>query len=161
MAVVTVSVVEPEMLPDVAMTLVEPAATPVARPLEPAALLMVAMELSDRLQRTEFVISCVVLSVKVPMAANCCCVPFTMPGFGGVTVMDTRAAAVTVSVVEPETLPRVAMTLVEPAATPAANPLEPAVLLMVAMELSDRLQRTEFVISCVVLSVKVPVAVNC
>ena len=84
-----------------------------------------------------------------------------MIGFGGVTVIDKRAAAVTVSVVEPETLPEVAVMLVEPAAAPVANPLEPAALLIVAMELSDGLQFTDVVISCVVLSLKVPMAVNC
>jgi len=160
-AAVTVSEVEPETLPEVAIMLVEPTATPVANPLEPAVSLMVAMELSDDLQFTEVVMSCVVLSVKAPMAANCCCVPLAMLGFGGVTVIDTRVAAVTVSVVEPETLPEVAVIVVEPAAIPEANPLEPAVSLMVAMELSDELQRTEVVISCIVLSEKVPMAANC
>jgi hypothetical protein len=53
------------------MMLVDPAATPVDNPLEPAASLMVAMEVSDELQTAEVVISCVVLSVKVPIAANC------------------------------------------------------------------------------------------
>jgi hypothetical protein len=81
--------------------------------------------------------------------------------FAGVTVIDTRAAAVTVSEVEPETLPEVAMMPADPTATAVASPLEPVVLLMVAMELSEELQTTEFVISCIVLSVKVPVAVNC
>ena len=75
--------------------------------------------------------------------------------------MDTSAAAVTVSEVEPETLPELAVMLVEPAATPNASPLEPVALLMVAMELSDVLQTTEFVMSCIVLSVKVPMALNC
>ena len=41
-AEVTVSVVDPDLPPDVAVIVVEPAATDVARPLEPAALLMVA-----------------------------------------------------------------------------------------------------------------------
>ena len=70
-------------------------------------------------------------------------------------------AAVTVSEVKPETLPEVAIMLVEPTATPVANPLEPAALLIVAMELTDELQRTEVVISCIVLSEKVPIAMNC
>ena len=86
---------------------------------------------------------------------------FAILEFGGVTVIEDRTAAVTVSEVEPETLPEVAIMFVDPAATPVANPLEPAVLLMVAMELSDELQVTDVVMSCVVLSVKVPIAVNC
>jgi hypothetical protein len=36
-----------------------------------------------------------------------------MLGFGGDTVIETRTAAVTVSVVEPETLPEVAVIVVE------------------------------------------------
>jgi hypothetical protein len=88
-------------------------------------------------------------------------VPFATLGFGGVTVIETRTAAVTVSEVEPDTLPEVAMMPVDPAATPVANPMEPAVLLIVAIELSDELQVADVVMSCVVLSVKVPVAVNC
>ena len=115
-AAVTVSVVEPETLPEVAVMPVEPAATPNANPLEPAVLLMAAMELSEGLQTTEFVISWVVLSAKVPIAVNCCCMPFTIIGFGGVTVIDTRTAVVTVSEVDPETLPEVAVIVVEPIA---------------------------------------------
>ena len=49
---VTVRVVEPAMLPDVAVIVVEPTATEVARPLEPAALLIVAMAVLDELQVT-------------------------------------------------------------------------------------------------------------
>ena len=75
--------------------------------------------------------------------------------------MDTSATAVTVSEVEPEILPELAVMLVDPTATPNANPLEPVALLMVAMELSDVLQTTEFVMSCIVLSEKVPMALNC
>jgi hypothetical protein len=60
-AVVMVSVVDPEMLPDVALIVVEPAATDVASPLDPAALLMVAAE-PDELQVTAPVKSCVVPS---------------------------------------------------------------------------------------------------
>jgi hypothetical protein len=84
-----------------------------------------------------------------------------MLGFGGVTVIDTRAAAVTVSVVEPETLPEVAVIVVEPIASDAANPPEPAWLLMVAMDVSAELHVTELVRSCLELSEKIPVAVNC
>jgi hypothetical protein len=60
---VTVSVAVPEMLPDVAVIVVDPAATEVARPLEPAALLMVAIPAADEFQVTDVVIFCVVPSV--------------------------------------------------------------------------------------------------
>ena len=59
---VTVSVVDPVILPDVAVIVVEPAATDVARPFEPAALLMVATPTADEPQVTAVVRSCVELS---------------------------------------------------------------------------------------------------
>ena len=52
----------PDMLPDVAVIVVKPAATDVAKPLEPAALLMVATPAVDEFQVTAVVRSCVVLS---------------------------------------------------------------------------------------------------
>ena len=61
-AEVTVSVVNPDMLPDVAVIVVEPAATDVARPFEPAALLIVATPPVDEPQVTAVVRFCVVLS---------------------------------------------------------------------------------------------------
>jgi hypothetical protein len=59
---VTVRVVEPDILPDVAVIVVEPVATGVANPLKPAALLMVATAAADELQVTAVVRFCVVLS---------------------------------------------------------------------------------------------------
>jgi len=58
----TVRVVVPEMLPDAALIVVAPAATDVASPFEPAALLMVATPALDELQVTDAVRFCVVLS---------------------------------------------------------------------------------------------------
>ncbi len=52
---VTVSVAVPETLPDIAVIVVEPAATEVASPLEPAALLMAATAVVDELQVTAVV----------------------------------------------------------------------------------------------------------
>ena len=49
---VMVRVVEPEMLPDVARIVVDPAAADLARPLEPAALLIVAAAVLEELQVT-------------------------------------------------------------------------------------------------------------
>jgi hypothetical protein len=54
---VTVRDVEPEMSPDVAVMMVEPAPVAVANPLEPSALLITAMEVTDELQITDVVIS--------------------------------------------------------------------------------------------------------
>jgi hypothetical protein len=71
----------------------------------------------------------------------------------GVTAIDTRVAALTPSVVEPETLPRVAVIVVEPIAIPDASPLEPEALLMVAAAVLEELHVTEVVRFCVELSV--------
>ena len=46
---------------------------------------------------------CVVLSLNVPVAVNCCVIPFAIDGLAGVTAIDCSAAAVTVSTVEPVT----------------------------------------------------------
>jgi hypothetical protein len=159
---VTVREIKPEMPPpEVAVIVDVPTATVVALPLVPATLLMVATATADELQVTDAVRSCVVLSEKVPVAVNCWGVPRAMLGFVGVTAMETRVADVTVRVVEPEMPPEVAVIVAVPAATAVALPLVPAALLMVAKDAADELQVTEVVRSCVVLSEKVPVAVNC
>jgi hypothetical protein len=50
---VTLSVVNAEVLPNTAVIVVVPTETEVATPLEPAALLIVAMDVSDELQVTD------------------------------------------------------------------------------------------------------------
>ena len=67
----------------------------------------------------------------------------------GVTSMDVRVGAVTVSVAEPEMLPDVALIVVVPAATAVASPDE---LPIVATSVLDELQVTELVMSFVELS---------
>src|SRR5208283_3742291 len=84
-----------------------------------------------------------------------------MPGLAGVTAMDTSVAELTVRAVEPEMLPEVAVIVAVPAATGVASPKEPVVLLIVATNVFDELHVTDVVIFCVLLSEKVPVAVNC
>lgn len=63
------------------------------------------------------------------MAVNCCVEPNGSVGIAGVTAIDTRTAAETVTVVEPVIVPEVAVTLVLPKATLLASPW----LLTVAM----------------------------
>src|ERR1700746_2779687 len=82
--------------PKVAVMLVGPAPTAVARPFEPDALLMVATPVAEEAQVTVEVRSWIVLSVKVPVAVNCSVSPLAMLGVGGVTAMDTSVASVTV-----------------------------------------------------------------
>jgi hypothetical protein len=68
---------------------------------------------------------------------------------------------VIVRLVLPEMLPKVAVMAVVPADTEEAFPLEPVALLTVATDAFDELHVTAVVRSCVLLSEKVPVAVNC
>ncbi len=149
------------MLPDVAVHIVEPPPTDVAKP--PASIVDTAV--LDELQITCVVRSCVVLSENLPVANNCLVVPLVMVGLAGVTAMDTSVALVTVRVVLLEVLPEVAVMVVLPALLPYAyaRPLPAstdveesvevfATTLTVAMLGSDELQVTEFVRSCVELS---------
>jgi hypothetical protein len=141
------------MAPDAACILLVPAATPVANP--PA--VTVATPVVCELQATELVKFCVELSEKVPVAVNCSVFPFAIEGFAGVTAIDTSVGAVTVSFVVPSTAPEAALIVLVPAATPVANP--PAVI--VTTPVDCEVQVTELVKSCMELSEKVPVAVNC
>ena len=102
---VTVSVVDPDILPVVAVIVVEPAAAEATSPLEPAALLMAATAAADEFQVTAVVRSCVVLSENVPVAVNCCVVLIAMLGLDGVIAMETSVAEVTVTSVDPDMLP--------------------------------------------------------
>ena len=70
-AAVTVSVVDPEIVPDMAAMVVEPVARAVAKPIEFAVLLMVPTAELEELHVTEAVRSCVVPSENVPVARNC------------------------------------------------------------------------------------------
>lgn len=47
--------------------------------------------------------SCVLASLKVPIAVNCCVPPAVAVGFSGVTATETRVPVPTVSVVLPVT----------------------------------------------------------
>ena len=78
-AAVTVRVVLPEILPEAAVMVEEPAATAVARPL----LFTVATDVLDEVQVTCVVISWVVPSEYVPVAVNCWVVPRNFARIGG------------------------------------------------------------------------------
>jgi hypothetical protein len=153
LAEVTVRVVLPETVPEVAVMVVVPAVRAVARPL----LLTVATKGLDELQVTCVVISWIVPSEKVPVAVNCWVVPPGTLGSAGVIVMEDRVAEVTVRVVLFETAPEVAVMVVVPAVRAVARPL----LLTTATEVSDELQVTNLVMSPPGATGNVPVAVNC
>ena len=89
---------------------------------------------------------------------NCSVTPSATLGLAGVTAIDTSVAAVTVSVSAGDTMaPRVAVILVVPAVSVLAKPA----LLMVATAGVPEAQVTADVKSAVLLSWKVPVALNC
>ncbi len=146
---VTVRVVAPVIPDNVALMVVEPVAADVARPSPDP---MNAMAGSDELHATCSVRSWTVLSVKIPVAVNCLFVPSAMLGLVGVTWIDTSVAVVTMRVVPPETVPDVALIVVEPAATDAAKPLEPASLPTEATEGAEEVQVANEVRSRLVLS---------
>jgi len=120
-------------------------------------LLIVATPVVSELHCTVPVMFCVLPSVYVPVAVNCCVVPSGIDGIAGVTAIVTSTAGVTVKVVEPEIAPNVAVTLLLPKATLLTSPCP----FTVAMLLSAVLQVTELVTSMVLPSLYVPVAANC
>ncbi len=124
-------------------------------------LLMTATLMLDELQLTTAVTSCVLPSLKVPVAVNGCDLPSGIEGFGGLTEIETRVAFVTVRVVEVTTEPRMAVIGDVPGPMPVAWPAVPEELLIAATPALEEFQVTSVVRSCVLPSVKVPVAVNC
>ncbi len=144
----TVSVVEGETtLPKLALTFVAPAANEVASPLEPAVLLNAATVVSEELHVTEVVISCVELSENVAVAVNCCVAPKVIVSFVGVILKD----ATTANVADPEMLPDEAVMVILIVPVPDEVVTSP-VLPIGASVVSEELQVTEVVISCVVPS---------
>src|ERR1700694_2761626 len=150
---VTVSRVVPLTLPTVAVIVVGPGARVVAAPVA----LIVATVVADELHVAVAVKSAVVPSLFVPVAANCCSVPFATEGFAGVTAIETRDGAVTVSVAVPCTVPEAAVIVVGPGVRVVAPP----VALIVATLVAEELHVAVAVKSAVVPSPYVPVAVNC
>ena len=93
----------------------------------------------------------------MPMAVNLTEVCVSTVGFDGNMVIDIKSTEVTVRVVEADIAPTEAVTVVVPVTPLETNP----VLSIVATEASVELHRAVAVTSCVELSLKVPVAVNC
>ena len=153
---VTVSTVDPLTVPDVALTVAVPVPTFCPSPL----LLIVAVVGVSEDHVAVLVRSCVLPSVNVPVAVNCCVVPNAIDGVAGVTANDTSAAAVTVSVVDPLTPPTLAVMFALPTPAPLATPgVGPPVLIVLTPGVSE-LHSTVLVIFCVLPSVYVPVAVK-
>ena len=156
-AAATVKTVEPVTVTKVALTVADPVPTPVATPV----LFTLTAAIVSEAQVTVELRSCVLPSLNVPVAINCCVVPNATEGFAGVTAIDCRIAAVTLIVVLPLIVPAVATIWVEPVPVLDTNPAVFARLLIVATVVAFELHCTVLVTSCVLPSVKVPVAVNC
>ena len=113
---------------------------PCAMPFAKPALLTVAVAGLEELQVAELVRFWVVPSANVPVAVNCWFEPTGIEGLAGVIAIEVRAGD-TVKVVHRVIEPEVAVMVLDPAATPVANP----VLVMVAAAPFDELHVTELV----------------
>ncbi len=125
---VTFTLADPLIEPKVATTFAAPLLCPVAMP-EP---LTVTTPAGNTLQVTAFDKSCVLPSVNVPSADNCSLEPTAKLEFGGFTASDTSAAAVTVKLAEPVTVPEVAVMLVVPTPALLAAPVAETLATVVA-----------------------------
>ena len=152
---VTVTVAEPVTEPKDAVMSDEPSVSAVARPV----LEMEATAGVAEVHVTCVVSTCVLASEYVPVATRLAVRPRgneVVP----LTAIDTSVGFVTVSVVLPETAPSVAMTVLLPAVSAVTRPSLPEALLAVATAGVPVVQVTCVVMSCVLESENVPVAVN-
>jgi hypothetical protein len=156
-AAFTVSAAFPLTPPIVAEMVAVPIFNPVASPLT----VIEAIPVLEDFHVTTPVTSCTLPSEKVPVAVNCCEIPNGMFGFAGVTAIKLITAAVTVKVVDPETVPEVAVMVLLPAASAFASPCVGMVVLIVATAVFDELQVALPVSFWVVPSLYDPVAMNC
>jgi hypothetical protein len=123
-AIVTVRLPDPATEPEVAVITVAPAPVLVAIPILPGVSLIVATVGTDELQWVELVTSCVEPSVNVPAAVNAWFNPRGVEADVGFTVIETSAADVTVSGVDPTIEPKVALIVTVPVAIDVASALE-------------------------------------
>ena len=148
----TVRLALPKIEPDVAEITEEPCAKPLTSPCVGTMLLMLPTVAEDELQITRFVKSWVLPSERVPIAVNDTVVFGAIDVLDGLTPSETKAAAVTVKLADPLTLPDVAITVADPWALVVANPL----LATAAIPVAEELQVTELVRSALLPSVYVP-----
>jgi hypothetical protein len=100
-AAVTVTAAAADTPPRVAVIVALPTPIALTRP----SLLTVVIAFEDEVQIAKAVRSWVVPSEKLPVAVTCTVVPLAIEEPGGVTVIDVSVAAVTVTVVAPDTPP--------------------------------------------------------
>lgn len=150
----TVRVTEALSDPSVAVMVDVPGARPLARPLLAPTL---ATPVLEEVHVACDVRSCVLPSEKVPIAENCSLVPAAIVTLPGWIAKEARSAALTVAVTLPLIEPEAAVIVVVPRLRAVARPLT----VIDATLVFDEVQVTVAVMSCVVPSEKVPVAVNC
>src|ERR1039458_9637300 len=150
---VTVRFADPVRDPEVALIVAVPTALATAAPVG----LTLAIADPDELHVAVFVRFCVLPSLYVPVAMNCCVSPAAIEALAGVTVTEARTGEVTVSVAVPCTVPEAAAIVVLPTIKPLARPAA----LIVATGSADELHVTDEVKACVLPSLYVPVAENC
>jgi hypothetical protein len=119
---------------------------------------MVATAILVLAQVTLDVISAVLASEYVPVAVYCCFAATSIVAVFGITVIDCRIGAVTVSAAVSLIESNVAVMSVLPSLTPVAKPAAGS---MVATAVLELVQVTLDVISAVLASEYVPVAVYC
>ena len=144
------------MPPELAPIVVVPAAMQFAKPPTLGALAIVATCADDELQWVFSVMSCVLPSLKVPVATNCCTPPAEAVTVAGVTASETRVPLPTVKVVVPVTPDADAEIVTVPAFLPCAMPVE---------RIEARFGLDDFQVSplrfeATLPSLNVPVAVN-
>jgi len=151
-----VSTADPSTPPELAPMVAVPAAEQFATPATLGAFAIVATVAADELQWLFKVMSCVLPSLKVPVAANCCVVPTAAVGATGVTARETSVPVPTVSVVLPVTPEPDAEMVTVPPFLPWASP-EPRIEAIFGLE---DLQETPLRFVATLPSLNVPVAVN-
>ena len=110
----TVSSADPVIPPEFAPMVVVPALLQVASAAMLGALAIVATLAEDELQCAFSVMSCVLPSLKVPVAVNCCLVPAAAVGAAGLIASETSVPVRTVKVVVPLIPEAVAVTVTDP-----------------------------------------------
>jgi hypothetical protein len=130
---VTVSVVEPLIDPEVALIVVDPVATVLAKP----ALLMVATVVAEDVHVAVLVRFCVLLSVYVPVAVNCCINPLATDGFAGVTLIELKAMPTPVNEAVCGLLLALSVTVKVPVRVPVAVGLKVTLIVQLAKAAND------------------------
>jgi len=135
----TVSGVESLNEPTAAEIVVVPLAAAVAKPWLPPAMLIVATAGLLLFHVAVVVKSCLLPSVKLPLAVNCSVSATVIEGCRGVRAIETNVGAVTVNVIDPLTEPELAVIVVIPCSAVLASPwpLIVATLVLEEFQLTD------------------------